>query len=523
MRQLTPQEYGLPEQFDSFRPKQEEALEFLGRATKRVRAICAPTGSGKSVTAITDSLRSKLPTAYVTDSRSLQDQVMGTFSCIGATDLRGRANYDCLLKEDDPTYTCEHGYAARCPYKGTVHCPASQAEMRAAASSLVVTNYDKWIHARKYSQGLSHIKRVIFDEAHEMPNALARAMQITLHHREIEEILECTFPPIHEAEFFSTWRPWAAATREVSERLVMLARAKLTGIEVKAAWVKHYTHMQHLSRRLGILATANPNNWIVEELPNGRGYVFDVINPGRYAEAALLLRVPEIVAMSATLRPKTLFMSGIGRDQFEFKEFLSDFDPKRCPIYYIPTMRVDSRAGSLDQLWIRLDQVASARRDRNGLVHTISYLRRDSILAHTRYATSMFMNEKGEPPTTMIEQFKSSYPGAILVSPSVGQGHDFPFKAAEWQFICKVPFPPPSRIQSAREDQDPEYRYYLAMQKLVQACGRIMRDAKDQGETFLADDHLDWFIPRYGHLAPKSFGQFFTRVHVLPQPPHRLE
>lgn len=519
----TPADYGLPEQFESFRPKQEEALDFLSRTTKRVRAICAPTGSGKSIIAVADSLRAKTPTAYVTDSRSLQDQVMRTFECIGATDLRGRANYDCLLKEDDPTYTCEHGYAARCPYKGTVHCPASQAEMRAAASSLVVTNYDKWIHARKYSQGLSHIKRVIFDEGHEMPNALARAMQITLHHREIQEVLGVSFPPIHDAEFFSMWKPWAGEARLVAEEMMLRARARLVGADVKAAWVKHFTHMQNLVRRLGILATANPNNWVVQELEGGKGYQFDVISPGRYAEAALLLRVPEILVMSATLRPKTLFMTGIGRDDFEFKEFLSDFDPKRCPIYYIPTMRVDSKAPNLDPLWIRLDQVASARRDRNGIVHTISYSRRDPILAHTRYASSMFLNERGEPPTSMIEQFKESYPGAILVSPSVGQGHDFPFKAAEWQFICKIPFPPPSKILSARTELDKEYPYYLAMHKLVQTAGRIMRDAKDMGETFIPDEHCEWFLPRYAHLAPKSFGQFFSRVNVLPQPPKRLE
>lgn len=523
MSRLTPHDFGLPEQFDSFRPKQEEALDFLEHSIKRVRAICAPTGSGKSVIAVADSLRAKTPTAYVTDSRSLQDQNMRTFECVGGVDLRGRANYDCRLKEDDPTYTCEHGYAARCPYKGTVHCPASQAEMRAAASWLVFTNYDKWIHARKYSQGLSHIKRVVFDEGHEMPNALARAMQITLHSREIQEVLQVDFPKASEAEFFYAWKPWAIMARETAEELMLMARSRIAVTDPKAAWVKHFTHMKNLVRKLGILATASPGNWVVQELEGGRGYQFDVINPGRYAEAALLLRVPEIIVMSATLREKTLFMSGIGRNDFQFKEFLSDFDPKRCPIYYKPTMRVDARAGNLDPLWILLDQIASARRDRNGIVHTISYARREPIMAHTRYASSMFLNDRGEPPTGMIEQFKDSYPGAILVSPSVGQGHDFAFKAAEWQLICKVPFPPPSRILTARTEEDKEYPYYLAVQKFSQAAGRIMRDPRDQGETFIGDDHLQWFIPRYAHLFPKSFGQFFTRVDVLPQPPKRLE
>jgi Rad3-related DNA helicase len=176
----------------------------------------------------------------------------------------------------------------------------------------------------------------------------------------------------------------------------------------------------------------------------------------------------------------------------------------------------------LSMLWIRLDQIAGARQDRNGLVHTISYARRDEIMSRSRFAGRMFINERGEPATAMVDEFKDHYPGAILVSPSVGQGFDFTGKSAEWQFICKVPFPPPSKVMKARTDRDREYPYYLAMAKFVQMAGRIMRDKTDQGETFIADDHFSWFMPRYRHLAPGWFNAFVKQVSVLPQPPQRL-
>lgn len=521
MRLPTPAELGMPDHITAWRPRQEDGFAALAASTKRVKAICAPTGSGKSDLAVGSALlHPNEPTCIVTDSRALQDQYLKRYASIGMVDIRGRANYDCLARPDDPTYTCEQGFAARCPYKGQVHCPASQAEMRAASSRLVITNYSKWIHARKFSQGLSHIKRLVFDEAHEMPNALAAAMQVILHSREIEETLGLDFPNHNEAHFFSTWRPWAAEARANCEAQMVAARSRLGEANIKAAYVKHYTHLRHLSRRLAILATASVENWVVEELP--RGYQFDPIQPARYAESALLLKVPDILCMSATLRPKTLYMSGIAKANFDFTEFLSDFDPTRCPIYYTPTMRVDQKAPNLALLWLKLDQIAGRRRDRNGLVHTISYTRRDEVLSQSRYATSMFINEKGEPPTQMIEQFVDTYPGSILVSPSVGQGFDFPFKAAEWQFICKVPFPPPSKVLQARTEKDPEVPYYLATQKLVQMAGRLMRDQADQGETFIGDDHLVWFLKQYGHLAPKSFNQFFKRVETLPSPPPRL-
>jgi Rad3-related DNA helicase len=89
--------------------------------------------------------------------------------------------------------------------------------------------------------------------------------------------------------------------------------------------------------------------------------------------------------------------------------------------------------------------------------------------------------------------------------------------------MCKIPFPPPSKIVKAREAADPEYRSYQAMQTMVQCFGRGMRSKSDACENFIFDDHLEWFKPKFAHLAPSSFHAFFKKVAVLPQPPERLQ
>lgn len=525
----TPQEFGLPERFDSWRPKQEEALAWMMGCTRRIKAMSAPTGFGKSPVVVAYALWTKLPTCIVTDTRGLQDQYMRDFESIGMVDIRGRRNYPCDLK---PDYSCEDGYQAGCPYKGTIACLSSQAEMRAATSTLVVTNYDKWCAAKKYGQGMQHFQQVIFDEGHETNNALSRAMQVVIHHRERERHI-CLDPPSDTGSLLA-WKAWAVDARAVVEselkRILDSLRGQSTPLP---AHVRHALHMRNLNRRLGVLSTCNPGtedrpSWVVEEFE--KGFQFDPVRPGRYAESALLLRVPSVVIVSATLRPKTLFMAGQGADTFDFREFDSEFEPSRNPLYWVPTMRVDKRASDFSRLWVRLDQVASARRDRKGIVHTISFARRDEVLRTSRWANSMLINEKGDAPTPLIDEFKAAPDGAILVSPSVGQGHDFPGPACEWQFVTKVPFPPPSAILKARTADDPEYPYYLAMLKLVQIVGRACRfgnkrrprDPHDQCENIIADDHIEWFLNRYGHLAPKSFHVFFQRVTRLPQPPPRL-
>jgi Rad3-related DNA helicase len=277
-----------------------------------------------------------------------------------------------------------------------------------------------------------------------------------------------------------------------------------------------------LLRKLSILSSANPSDWVCEETERNE-FNFDPVRPARYAESTLLLQTPRIIIVSATLRPKTLFMLGIGKINYDFFEFESDFDPQRCPIYWIPTMRVDSRSGDLGQLWARLDQIVAKRQDRKGVIHTISYARQKDVLAKSRFSNKMLVNYPGIPATSMVELFRASDAGSILVSPSVATGYDFPGRDCEWQFLCKIPFPDGrTKINKARTQDDPEFGAYQAMQTMVQAFGRGMRSKEDQCECFIPDDHLQWFIPRFRHLAPNSFYRLFRKVDVLPQPLRRL-
>lgn len=483
---------------------------------KRAVTICAPTGFGKSDAVVASSIISGEPTCIVTASRGLQDQYTRSFAHLGLVDIRGRRNYDCAM---NPELSCEEGHASSCIYKGTVGCPSAQAEMRASTSSLVVTNYAKWCASRKYGQGMSHFTRVVFDEGHEAPDALCSAMQVQIYYKEVNDKLKIDFPK--KPEEMDEWKAWAGAARFVAEQETIKAKNRIDGLSnPRPAWVKHYTHMRNLTRRLSILATARARDWIVEQMD--QGYQFDPIRPGRYAESALLLRVPKIVFVSATIRPKTMFMVGLGVKDFDFIEFDSDFDPARCPIYYIPTMRVDARNPDKRMLWAMLDRWLSKRQDRKGIIQTTSYDYQKSIQEASRYRDSMILNPRGEAPTETIESYLDSGPGSILVSPSVGTGYDFPGRACEHQFFCKLPFEPPSKIQKAREQDDPEYRPYRTMNKFVQGCGRGMRSKKDQCENIIGDSHVEWFIPRYKHLAPKSFHGFFKTITTMPMPLEKL-
>lgn len=513
-KQRTPQQYGLSEKFTAWRPSQEEGLHLLKTCKQRHVLFCAPTGWGKSPAIVGDALDSGEPTAIVTATRGLQDQYLKDFHTCGMVDLRGRNNYTCQMKEG---YTCEDGYAARCVYKGTVACPSTKAELKASLSNLVVTNYSKWTSNKRFGQGLSHIKRVVFDEGHHAPNAIAEAVRVELYYKEIEETLGVRFPKGNDSEDMNVWRNWAGTTKGYADDALKAAYGRIQNAnDPKPAWVRHYTHMRNLCRKLTVLTTARPVDWIVDTMEDG--FVFDPIRPGRYAESYLFLQVPKVIMLSATLRPKTGYMCHIPKENMYFHEFPSDFDPKRSPIYYIPTMRVDSKADDLGALWAVLDRVMARRRDRKGVVHSTSYPRQEEIYERSRFKDSMILNKRGEPVAESMELFFQAGPGSAYISPSVCEGYDFKQDRARWQFMCKIPFQPPSKIVKAREADDKEYRAYQAMQALVQSFGRGMREDTDWCENFIADMHMDWFYPKYKHLAPKSFNNFIRPISILPQP-----
>src|SRR5262245_63438505 len=100
MQLRTPRELGLPEQYDTWRPGQEEAILAGAHSNTRITVLSASTGFGKQNVGVGIALESGDPTCIVTESRGLQDDYVKNFKSIGITDLRGRNNYTCGWRED---------------------------------------------------------------------------------------------------------------------------------------------------------------------------------------------------------------------------------------------------------------------------------------------------------------------------------------------------------------------------------------------------------------------------------------
>lgn len=533
-----PVDLGFPDKFLSWYPDQITAIDKAVLNPKRFTALAMPTGSGKSVTGIaTALLHAGVKRAlYLTSTKGLQDQLATDFSGLGLLDIRGQRNYTCTAVrpggrldgfsrgryvvgcDEGPCHAgvdCadapdrkQPGVRPACLYYGALH--------DARRAPIVSTNYSMYLSSTEYSEGLGDLDLLILDEAHDADKELEAFLTLEITLDDARHI----GTKLLKAADVGAWRDWANHHRGALGSTIEL-RELHPPATAEAA--KDLRLLKSIHGKLTRLADVDPLAWILDL--DGTRAKFAPMQVAKYAEQYLFRGIPHILLMSATMTRKTLQLLGIQNDEVSFWECPSRFALERRPVISInttPSVRVDARMNADDKyMWLRrIDRLIEPRRalGRKGIIHTVSYQRVKELLAGSEHKDLMLVHDAGNTRET-IQQFKRSTKPHILVSPSIVTGYDFPNDECRYQIIGKVPMPDMrGPIMSVRKELDPDYSPYLAMQKLVQACGRAMRGPQDWAECFIVDDHLIWFLPKYRRHAPKWFLDSVTWVESFPEP-----
>jgi len=244
--------------------------------------------------------------------------------------------------------------------------------------------------------------------------------------------------------------------------------------------------------------------WIVDD---ENGVTICPLWPRDYKERLFIGE--KILLMSATLTKKSIEKLGIDEEDYEWVDWPSPFDPNKSPIYHIDTLRVEYRTPPENMgIWARrIDQVIEGRLDRKGIISTTSYDRADLLLRHTDFARIMVTHGRGNSEIgRAVRNFRAMEVPSVLVSPAITSGWDFPGKECEYIIIGKVPFvSAQGKLTKARQSEDPEWIYFLAMEAVVQIAGRGRRSRQDTCEVFIMDNHWTWFWRKYKDFAPREF------------------
>ena len=530
----TPPEFGAPAKFHSWRDGQDNLFWDVLDSKKRFSIHNAPVGCGKSLGYMTAALAMGKRVAVLTESKGLQDQIHKDFSGIGLYDMRGLANYTCRAMAEGGHLeaawnkrwgrpTCEMGPCTaglRCDLKNS-GCDYFDSYKAAYGSQLVSTNYAYWIAIHKYGEGLGKFDMLVCDEAHAADAQLSSALSVEFDARDVRELK--SKPPKADAPL-QNWRMWARVQlQRVQGKLDFYTKGAAIGQTATAGTngfsfvldtdIPDASELKFWKKLEGKCKTLSEStdDWVIETSEDGHHTRIAPVWVRNYAETHLFLSIPRVVMMSATVRPKIEDLLGMNEKQCEFKEYPSTFPVSRRPIYWIPTVRLNYNTEPNDlKTWaVRIDQIIARRLHWKGIIHTRSYERQRYLKEHSRFRDIMFANTAGNT-RDVVQSFRDAKAPAILVSPSVGTGFDFPHDAARYQIIGKVPFRDArGAILKAQAEEDPDYLNYLTAQDLIQTYGRSNRAPDDFSETFIVDDSIEWFLSRYaGYWYDREAGRF---------------
>lgn len=512
-----PKCFGLPQKFTQWRPYQDEAIWGALNTERRFYTCVAPIGAGKSVGYVTTAILKGGRSVILTSTKSLQTQLMRDFSSIGMVDIRGRNAYQCRLERDGTT--CDHGACVvgiKCDLKSG-GCDYFDALSRAKSANLIVTNYACWMTQLQHGKGFGDVGMLICDEAHDAPNMLDSFLTVDFS-RKNKDIRE--FIPDGDLGHFTLddWKSWA--------------KARLDTVNEELEWLMRHIRKdggnRSARRRLSVMKAARTNletvsnmsdEWVFET--DEDGVRFSPTWPAAYAESKLFNNISKLILTSGSIRPKTLEILGIESENSEIVEYPHTFPVERRPIYHIPTVRLNryTRDDQLKVLTVRVDQIIRNRQDRKGIIHTISYKRRDYVKEHSEFSNIMMTNKRGNAEFTLSKFLRSS-PPSILISPSIMTGIDLPHSDCRFQIILKVPYPSTQgAVMKARTERDPGYSSYIAAQNMTQAYGRPNRAEDDFSETFVVDDSIVWFLKKYADYVPQYFHDAFQTKQSIPSPP----
>jgi len=509
-----PDRLGLPGQFRSWRPYQEEAALAIIDSDRVPLIQVQPTGSGKSLTYAAAALLGFDRAVFLTSTKSLQRQLLTEFEPIGLVEVKGRNAYECLKHGGNcENQACQFGYNCKLADGGCYYFDAIRTAKR---SRFVSTNYHFYTLINRFSENpLGEFDLVVADEGHGVPEVLTSCLKETLRRDE--------FPDMPESTDVETWRGWIRLQLEQISNLLddekRRGSAKFGDMRLLK---KIYSRKRKLENLQGI-----DSGWLVYKVKNG--YEFAPIDISSHAQRLLFSNGAQVLITSATVREKTAELLGFDTrpEGYRFLEYPSTFPVERRLVTYIPTARVDHRMDEFSRrAWLqKIVNIIRPRLDRKGIIHSVSYKRGEEIaeFLEDRFGSELtVISHNSKNINDKVHEFRACHDAAVIISPSLTTGYDFPGGQCEYQIISKLAFPDGrDPLHRERMKLDRDYGAYLTAQQLVQASGRGMRSATDRCETFIIDDHWTWFGKKFSEFIPAWFRSALRKSRGIPGAPAR--
>ncbi len=526
---------------DSARPRQPKVIDYiLSKYAAGFRDIFieAPTGSGKSLIGISaafhlmqcvpispggeDKPKEARGAYYAVTQKALQKQLVLDVPRFRPTlqnvhSLKSSEEYPCSTYKN-----CGAGsrrVAAegdrkkkRCESKVCGTCPYDLAKKRFLASDVAVTNYAFLLAAKMYTDMLPMRQVAIYDECHGLEEQLIKFIDASVDIKQLTKWTDLrSIPKFASVIDWSSWLTDEYLPRAQSyyDAIVELSDPTEEQDSEVVALDKHICKLNRAARYM----LEQPDEWVQwrDDGPNGTMQTSRPISAAMYADEMTRSNMAHVrIYMSAYPGTKAAVCRSLGLSESEvaWGAIGSDFPARNRQVLVYPrgSMAMRSKEETLPKIAKTIALIAGKHATR-GLIHCVSYDTGKAIydeLEKSGFGDRLIF-PKADGRDAALAQHRQTE-GAILISPSMTEGFDFPDDAARWQVIAKVPWPMLGDPQIvAKKKRDPDWYMMRTFMTILQMCGRICRSQTDYGVTYVLDSDFLRFWSQYKHMMPAWF------------------
>lgn len=488
-----------------FRKIQAEILEWFQENYDKhdVFVIEGPTAVGKSliVTTIANWLAHRSErSSVITPTKILQDQYLKDFEEIPV--LKGQINYQCIIGKSCRETKQKLGKCCS-GNDGELICPYLVARREAEVSTTALFNFSSYHANKMYKDTL------IVDECHNVISFLFDFYHVKLWKCEVG------YPDDMELS--------GAAIKNLIGQAVQTLSMELARLEdqngsdsIKESIEKEIERYGYIRDTIDLfkndlLITRDTDKYwgqMREFRKTDQEYIY--VKPLRVDKIGQDILWPSVVKkmilLSATVSERDVETLGLDNKKVAYYKAESPIPPENRPflIWPVASMAWRNRSTSIPKIIQAIERLANHHKDQKGVIHCtydMALKIQDAIGSNPRF---WFHDKKNK--SEQYDKFRAAKGNQIFVASGMGEGIDLAFDAGHWQVITQLMRPNiGDQVNNWMCKNKPDAYNWEAVRAIIQQGGRICRDPKDYGITYMLDSEFLPFFKRTKVMWPKWF------------------
>ena len=390
--------------------------------------------------------------------------------------LRKKSSYRCA---EFPEYNVEEakenlkkdGHPCNCK-----HCPYTRAIIMAQRSNRVTCNYHTYMAHRMKSDVL------IVDEAHNLIPFLQELGGVVVWQ--------------HIWNYPSWVKDYSTLLRYLKEYAAYVDKHKCN-YEGKAFKIS-----RGMRKLIKVLEEGSGKFFIRKTVELYRGKERDCIKAypldvSEFSDILVKERGPsgrpmKVILLSATINKKEIIDLGLDKKRTVYLESASPIPKEHRPIFPMDVHSMgikhwDVAVPKLIEALTELLDIPDSQ-GKKGFIHA-PYSLATQIRKHLGSHPRLMFHTKDNKMRVLDDFIRApTDSGVVMVASGLEEGVDLKYEIAQWQAICKIPYPSlGDPVIAERARQDELWYAWQALKLVMQAAGRVCRSPDDWGSTFVLD------------------------------------